>query len=594
MTALVSEKGMSDRQIASLITDRWVTLWEQRKKLRSMDHEVQEYLHATSTKGTANQKDHEGQGHTTNIPMLYKTKEMLVALYMDMIFPSTSYMKWTGQAAVDKKTVSKGQATAEYMRKKMAYRPNAKAALQLITDFVERGRVASLTGFERVMRENKVGTKDVYYEGPTIKRLHPESYVFDVTATDVQSTPKIIRQVYPMAQIMRMHEDGSKIYTKEIMNKLTSRRRESQAGFSEDRAKYITMNMHGLGNYSAYLQSGNVEVLVFLGDLYDNVSNTLLRDQHILIVDRADVLYQETSTMITGDNFHYHVYEPFENTLGGLGPLHKVVGLQYALNHTQNMKANAVDLEVKPPTKFMGGDATQEIEPGARLIMDTDEDISFLNVQTQALQLNNDQSFTMGMYEQVTGIPSELSGIRTPGEKTATEHNSIISSGQRIPLTKAKYFEQFFWEPILQSMLEIAKENMQGTDFVAILNTETGQQDFMEVGRDDLAASGDIAPIGARGLAEESRALREFLEITQNPVMAQLLQPHISGKQLARKVEKSLNWEHSGVLRDFVQLTEQAELQDLATVADQKGQEHQLTPEDPEPVEEPLDNAPTT
>lgn len=592
MTALVTEQEWNDDDIARLIAQRWTDLYGQRETQRQRDKEVIEYLHASSIKDTTNYKDHNLKGHTTNIPMLYKHKEVLVAMYMDMWFPNSNYMKWEQDRSMDEEQVKKGRTTAAYIQKKLKYVPNAKAMRQLAEDFVTYGRIAALTDFERVMKPNNVGGMTAVYEGPIIHRLHPDSYVFDVTAADIRKTPKIIRHVYSMAEIVRMHEDGSKIYTKEVVDKMFMRRSRNNQGSGWEQAnKYANMAIQGYGDYNAYLQSGHVEILAFLGDLYDNSTNKLLRDQHILVLDRDEVVYRADMNTVTGDNFFYHVYEGFESTLGGIGPLHKVVGLQYAMNHVQNMKANALDLELQPPLKFQGGDATQPFGAGERFVLDIDEDVNPMNPGTQALQVNAEQGFIMSLYDQVTGVPSELSGIRTAGEKTAFEVDQILSGGQRIPTRKAAEAEQFFWEPLIRSMLEQAQDNMALSDYVKVINDSQGVETFVEVTKDSLVEASSIYPIGARGLAEEARSLREFHTITQNPIIAQLIQPHTSGKALVRKIEKSLNWEQSGVFRDYVQLAEQAELQDNATVASQKSQEHAVTPET---EETPANNAPAT
>ena len=137
--------------------------------------------------------------------------------------------------------------------------------------------------------------------------------------------------------------------------------------------------------------------------------------------------------------------------------------------------------------------------------------------------------------ELMAGAPREAMGIRTPGEKTATEVNTLHNAGARIFQEKINTFEIELVEPILNAMLETASRNMDTYDVIRVMDTDIGVQEFLNVTKEDITATGKLRPLGARHFAKQAQDLQNLIGVFSSP-LGQMLQPHTSSKALTKVV----------------------------------------------------------
>jgi len=101
--------------------------------------------------------------------------------------------------------------------------------------------------------------------------------------------------------------------------------------------------------------------------------------------------------------------------------------------------------------------------PEVTIHLQEDGDIQMLPPNPAAFQVNNELAALMNTMEEMAGAPKEAMGIRTPGEKTAFEVQSLQNAAGRIFQNKVNQFEIEFLEPVLNMMLETAKRNLKLT-----------------------------------------------------------------------------------------------------------------------------------
>jgi hypothetical protein len=253
-----------------------------------------------------------------------------------------------------------------------------------------------------------------------------------------------------------------------------------------------------------------------------------------------------------------------------MGPLDNLVGMQYRIDHLENLKADVFDLIAHPVQKIKGFVEDFEYGPGARIVIGDDGDVSWDRPPDTALGSDLQIDILEKRMEEFVGAPKQAMGIRTPGEKTKFEVQTLENASGRIFQNKVSYFEQMFLEPLLNDMLELARRNLNGSDTIRILDDEIDVALFQDITKEDLLANGRLRPIGARHFATQANQLQNLVAIVntsigQDPSVA----VHLSGKKLAKLIEELLGMQRFGIYEENVRVVEGMETAQLQ----QAGQE---------------------
>jgi hypothetical protein len=346
----------------------------------------------------------------------------------------------------------------------------------------------------------------------------------------------------------------------------------------EDVNKASSYIADGFGTLQEYYQSGMVEILQFEGDYYDSAADKLHKNRIITIIDRSYVLRNiENPSYIGHDTKHHVGWRKRPDNLYGMGPLDNLVGIQYRLDHLENLKADALDLTIHPPMVLKGDVEPFTWGPEAVIQLQEDGDVTMLPPNPAAFQVNNELAALMNTMEEMAGAPKEAMGIRTPGEKTAFEVQSLQNAAGRIFQNKINQFEVEFLEPILNTMLETAKRNLNLPELAKVYDDDFGVQDFLSVTKEDLTSRGKIRPVGARHYAARAQLLQNILGVFNSPI-GQIIAPHISPKNLAIMVEEYMGFEKYGFIQDNAAIFEAAEQEKLKMQIQQDIQDQQQTP----------------
>jgi hypothetical protein len=356
----------------------------------------------------------------------------------------------------------------------------------------------------------------------------------------------------------------------------------------EDIDKDEGFQMDGFGNYIEYLQSGYCEFLTFYGDIHDQDTGLVERNMEITIADRMWVVNKRQNPSWLGSAPIYTAgWRLRSDNLWAMGPLDNLVGMQYRIDHLENLKADAMDLAVLPPLVIAGDVEEFKYGPGEEIHLDEGGTVTELarNVQW-VIQADNAINLLEQRMELYAGAPREAMGVRSPGEKTMYEVQQLENAGSRIFQEKITTFETELLERLLNSMLECSRRNMDHQDVVRVLDDDLGVTKFVQITKDDITASGVLRPIGARHFAAQATLLQN-LTATLNGPMGQALSPHLSTKNLAKLVEDVLNLGRYSLFAPNAAVFEQQETARLSGQAQEDLQAEKAVPVSANPANQP-------
>lgn len=541
----------------------WDNYHSQRQGKLQEWSELRNYIFATDTSTTTNSTL--PWKNSTTLPKLCQIRDNLHSNYISSLFPNDRWLSWVGNSK-DDSTKNKVKAITAYMSNKCRHSHFRTEMSKLLYDYIDYGNAFATVDFEASYKEDIHGEKVATYIGPVVRRISPLDIVFNPVASNFRDTYKVVRHIKTLGEIKLMaDENPDEWFWQEALEARSGIVNALGKGYSrEDWEKASGFAVDGFGNLQEYYQSGYVEILEFFGDFHDE-DGTLHTNKVVTIMDRCKVINVRDFPSWLGHAPIYHVGWRFrQDNLWAMGPLDNLVGLQYRLDHLENLKADAMDLVVHPPLKIIGEVEEFIYHPGAEIHIDENGDVQPLNSQLNGIfTANNELQLIEDRMELYAGAPREAAGIRTPGEKTAFEVQSLNNAAGRIFQEKIINFEVELLEPILNGMLETAIRNLNQDDVVRTIDDDLGVTEFLTVTRDDITASGVIRPIGARHFAKEAQDLQNLFGVFNSGAMP-ILQNHISGIELSKYIEETLGITGYEIFKPNVALEEQMETEGLA------------------------------
>jgi hypothetical protein len=518
----------------------WVTrLWDnyhtQRHPKVAEWKELRNYIFATDTSTTSNRTL--PWKNSTTIPKLCQIRDNLHSNYISALFPNDNWIRWEAadfnSSLKDVADVIKG-----YMDNKTRMGHFQTEMSKLLYDYIDYGNAFATVTYEANYHQLD-GEMIPEYIGPRVYRISPMDIVFNPLASSFEESFKIVRSVKTMGDIAKL----AKVSDQGFWGKILEDRRDMRyklGGYNiEDWDKYEGFQVDGFGNMYEYYMSDYVEILEFYGDWFDVTKQELHENVHIIVADRRCAVYEEPIPNWFGTSPFFHVGWRFRpDNLWSMGPLDNLVGMQYRIDHLENLKADAMDLAVHPMLVIQGEVEEFEWRPGGEIHIDESGGITELGKNLNGIiSANNEISMLEQKMEEYAGAPREAMGIRSPGEKTAFEVQQLQNAGGRIFQEKITNFEIELLEPVLNSMLESARRNLDGADTIRVFDDELNVQLFESVTKDDITASGRLRPIGARHFAKQAQDLQNLMGVYSNPSLVQMLAPHTSAVQMTKFIE---------------------------------------------------------
>lgn len=573
MRPLNFEQFFEPHEKACKIAEKW-EIWDgARTPWKEAVKELRRYIYATDTRQTTNSKL--PWKNSTTVPKLGAIRETLLAQYMKALFPHNNWFAWQPRDLASS-SADKSKAVTSFMKVMLDQGKFLSSANQLLLDWLDTGNVFSEPQFKRETKDD--GT--VVFEGVVARRIDPFDIVFDPTVDRFSDSPTITRSIKTVGDILiELEEDPGLNYDQEVLNKLVGKRREMRSWPQDRLNRFDHLPVSGFGDPSIYANSDLVELLEFRGHWYDVDTGKLSKNQIITVVDRTYILREVSDDSNSLGRIQHSAYRPRPNNLWGMSPLENLVGMQYRLDHVENMKADILDQYNHPRVVIKGQVDDFEDVPGERIYTDADSEVSWQRPDIATLQNENEMRVYMSLMEEIAGAPKDLAGVRTPGNKTLEEVTQLQTNSQALFLNKAMMFEMNFWEPLINSMFDMAVRRMSRHMELAVPNDDFGIAEFITLTPEDLSGNGLIRPMGARRFLTKSQLLRNLVDFSNTPIGNDpAVNVHMSGKRMAEMIEELLEVEQFGLVRPNVRVFEQAETQQLAETAAQQVQANVDTP----------------
>lgn len=566
----------SPDQPSEWIINLWDKYHQQRRGKVDEWKELRNYLFATDTSTTTNSSL--PWKNSTTIPKLCQIRDNLHSNYVSALFPNDDWMQWVAYSQEDAKK-SKADAIKAYLSNKTREGHFNAELSKLLYDYIDYGNAFATVTYESNYHEVD-GEIIPQYIGPRVYRISPMDIVFNPLAATFKESFKIIRSVRTLGDLVKLSKtDPSQAFWADAVKRRKDMRIACSGYSVEDWDKYQGYQVDGFGNLYEYYMSDYVEILEFYGDWYNGETGELHENVHMVVVDRMSLIHEEPIPNWFGSAPFFHVGWRFRtDNLWAMGPLDNLVGMQYRIDHLENLKADAMDLCVHPPLLIQGDVEEFEWGPGVEIHIDEQGSVSELGKNLNAIvTAGNEIAQLEQRMEMYAGAPREAMGIRSPGEKTAFEVQQLQNAGGRIFQEKINQFETELLEPALNSMLETSRRNLDGMDVIRVLDDDLGVEMFQSITRADITASGKIRPIGARHYAKQAQDLQNLVGVFSSPI-GEMVKPHTSTIQLTKFLNDNLGVKAYQIFQPNVAVTEGQQTQRMVNQAQEDLQVEQAVP----------------
>lgn len=552
--------AISPDQLATKITEKYMSWDGMRQLKKNAWEEVRRYVYATDTTQTSNSTL--PWKNKTTIPKMCQIRDNLFANYIATMFPKRKWLEWEAGSqdsnAQDKKDAIKNYMT--WCTDQPAFRGEVE---KIIQDYIDFGNaIATVEWLD--MRVEQPDKTQVGFVGPCIRRISPLDIVFNPTAESFIQSPKIIRTIISLGELKELLERMSNDENREMYQQLYKYLKDIRFHAQQFQGDYIQQDrlyqMDGFSSFRDYLTSDVVEVLTFYGDWYDPYHDTFEKNRVITVVDRHKLIENRPNASFYGYPPIFHTpWRRKQDNIWGMGPLDNLVGMQYRMDHVENMKADIWDLVTYPVQKVKGFVDDYTWQPGEKIFLDGEGDVELVQPEVNVLNSNMEIGSLATQMEEMAGAPREAMGIRSPGEKTKYEVQRLENASSRLFQNKIFQFSEFL-DQLLNAMLELARRNMTGVTSIKVFNDEYQTTTFQNLSVDDITGIGRIKAIGARHFAEQAELVQNLTALTGSGLWA-TVQPHFSGITLAKILEATFDLKDYNVVTPYIQLAEQADAQ---------------------------------
>lgn len=537
---LEAEKWSHPDNKSRTVAHYWHIWNTARQSWRDEHRELRAFLFATDTRKTSTGTN--GWKNSTTLPKLTQIRDNLHANYLSALFPNEDWLRWEAHSKEDN-TKQKRDAILGYVQNKAQEGNLRQVASDLLYDYIDYGNAFAQVRFAEKVKDDIDDADKVIaqYTGPEVVRIDPNSIVFNPLVEKFEDSPVIIRELTTMGELKAEAEDyPDDREWMEAVTKAEDIRREARGWTTQD-VEHINSGffVDGFGNYMDYLRSGQVEILRFYGDYHDVETGEFKRNVEIIVMDRLHLVKERPQQQWQKRSIFHVGWRKRPDNLWSMGPLDNLIGMQYRIDHLENLKADAFDMIAFPMVVKRGEVSDFDYMPGEEIEVGDDGSVEFLRPDTTALNADFQIQELMNKMEEFAGAPREAMGIRSPGEKTAFEVQQLVTAAGRIFQEKISTFELSLLEPVLNAMLESARRNLNFTDLIRVYDNDSGIDKFLQVTKEDITASGVLRPIGARHFSEQAQNMQNLLGVMNSP-LGQMIQKHMKTTSVAKMLEDTM------------------------------------------------------
>jgi len=553
--------------LSSFVVNKYVSYRNLRQDWNNDMRELRNYIFQTDTTQTSNNQL--PWKNKTSIPKICQIRDNLHANYLAALFPHDNWFKWEA-ATQDAATRDSARMIESYMKQKIRESGFKAMISEALYDYIDYGNSFAEVTYENDTHITPDGTAVGIYSGPKLHRISPYDIYFDQSAATFKDAAKVTRTIVSMGSLLiAAQSDPAFAWVNEALANTTRVRQDLSAYSDSDLEKSEGFVIDGFGSLSGYYSSDMVELLEFEGDTFDVESGEVKTNRRIIVMDRRKVVSDEPIDSWLGRSNKEHVgWRLRPDNLMAMGPLDNLVGMQYRLDHLENLKADVFDQIAHPVVYQRGMVEDWNWGPGERIFGDVDSHVDVLRPDATALQADFQKQQMMTDMEQLVGAPREAMGIRTPGEKTAFEVQELQNAAGRLFQQKITYFEEHFVEPLLNQMLESARRNINAMEVVKVLDDDFAVAQFLKVTPKMLNSKGKLYPIGARHFAKQAQVVQNILGFVNSAAYQdEDVKAHISSLKIAKLMEENLGLQEFELVQDNIRVSERQKTQQLATQA---------------------------
>ena len=529
--------------------------------------EVIQYVYATSTRETSNKSN--GWSHSTHVPKITQIHDNLGANYASALIGRRKFFTFEPSTAKEA-TAAKRKAIENYLYTKHDSNRFSEVLLHLLNDWVQTGNCFCYVEYVRETTEDVDGSEIVTYEGPRVVRVSPYDIVFDYAAESFDKTPKIFRRLMTRGDLLRKMEESVDMRFDEAEVKKVLEYRATLSGMSDAEVnKQVQQRFDGFTDAASYMRSGNVELLEFIGDIYNPNTGELQKDRLITVADRKFVIRNVPVVSYSGLGKVLHAgWRKRPDNLWAQGPLDNLVGMQYLINHLENARADAFDQMLSPDRVHIGNVSIEKDGPVTNYYVDDAQgDVRNLAPDATVLQADMQIQMKENQMEAYAGAPREAMGVRSAGEKTAFEVQTLQNAASRLFQFKIEQFERELLEPLLNAELECAVKNLSAADVAKSVDDDEGVVEFLTITKEDLTARGRLKARGASHFAKRSQLVQELQQFSQVLASDPEMKVHFPAKARAKAWADALHFDGFEIYKPFGMIEEQIELQQAQAAA---------------------------
>lgn len=550
--------------LATGIVSHWSKWNSSRVQACELWAEIDAYLLATDTSMLEGGNNFD---HKTHIPILSELHEDLNAIMYSTMFPHDDWLSWKG-FEINAITKQIRQKVLSYIKQCHSMNGFPIQMRKCIDDVVRYGNCFMQAYYKDDSMESEEGMVSGY-AGPAVKRISPYDIVFNPVASSFAKSPKIIRELVTVGDFYELVENASSEdlqIDNETFKNILGRRSGSSNDYTE-RYKDKQYIPQGFGSIDEYYLSGYIELLWFYGDIFDDSDNSFSKKRAVIIADRDTVVIDREELFPA---IYKGGWTPRPDNLWSQGPLDKVVGINYMINHRENSKNDAIDKFTYPDRAYVGDveEIYDEVTGHTKYIMPEGGSVSDIRPDSTVLTFDNQIMMHRDLARTSARLPQQLSGFRTAGEKTATEVQSLNDGAFRGFINKAAQIEEDALEPLVQAEIRLAKNNF--SSIIKVLEEdEDGIMLTTQITEEDLSANGKLIPHGSRRF---SRQLQQIAGLQQlaNSQLGAIVAPHLNTYNLAKTVEELYGFDKFGFVNKFASIDEQMEMQERQMLAEQE------------------------
>jgi hypothetical protein len=562
---------LQPEHMAHFVTNKYVSWRNERAPWNESMKELRNYIFQTDTTQTTNNKL--PWKNKTSIPKICQIRDNLHANYLAALFPHDDWFKWEASTkdAADRKNA---KLIESYMKQKIRESNFKSIVSESLYDYIDYGNAFGEVTYESQNHQLPDGQAISIYNGPVLHRISPYDIYFDISASTFKDAAKVSRTIVSMGSLQHAAETDPAFAW--VTTALTDRDRvrmdlSSYADSDLDKSEGLVID--GFGSLSTYYSSDMVELLEYEGDTYNADTGEIQTNRRVIVMDRRKVVSDEPMNSWLGRTNKEHVgWRLRPDNLMAMGPLDNLVGMQYRLDHLENLRADVFDQIAHPVVYQKGLVEDWEWGPGERIFGDVDSDVTVLRPDATALSADFQKNQMMMDMEQLVGAPREAMGIRTPGEKTAFEVGELQNAAGRLFQQKITYFEEHFIEPLLNQMLAAARQHVNALEVVKVLDDDFAITEFLKITPEVLAQKGKLYPIGARHFAKQAQTVQNLLGFVNSGAYSDpAVHMHVSGLKIAELMQEHLGLEAFELVQANIRVAEQQETQKLMSQAQEEG-----------------------